>query len=74
MSALKYFMKIDIVKQPVEGYCQSALLGPRAKTEVEAFVALVCTSTNDSRPLTGGTNLIWTVVDCSGSLQVPDHA
>ena len=30
-------------------------------TEVEAH--LVCTSTDDGRPLTGGTNLIWTVVD-----------
>ena len=38
--------------------------GPRAKTtEVEAHVALVCASTDDGRPLTGGTNLIWTVVD-----------
>ena len=38
--------------------------GPRAKkTEVEARVVLVCVSTKDSRPLTGGTNLIWMVVD-----------
>ena len=38
--------------------------GPGAKaTEVEARVALVCASTDDGRPLTGGTNLIWTVVD-----------
>ena len=38
--------------------------GPGAKTtEVEAHVALVCVSTDDSRPLTGGTNLIWTVVN-----------
>ena len=44
--------------------------GPGAKTtEVEARVALVCASTDDGRPLTGGTNLIWTVVDwvASGS-------
>ena len=44
--------------------------GPGAKiTEVEARVALVCASTNDGRPLIGGTNLIWTVVDwvASGS-------
>ena len=39
------------------------------RTEVEAHVALVCTSTYDGRPLTGGTSLIWTVVDwvASGS-------
>ena len=43
--------------------------GPGAKTtEVEARVALVYASTDDGRPLTGGTNLIRTVVD--GSLQV----
>ena len=44
--------------------------GPGAKTtEVEARMALVCASTDDGRPLTGGTNLIWTVVDwvASGS-------
>ena len=47
--------------------------GPGVKmTEVEAHVALVCASTNDGRPLTGGTNLIWMVV--TGSLQVVDHA
>ena len=43
---------------------------PGAKTtEVEAHVALVCASTDDGRLLTGGTNLIWTVVDwvASGS-------
>ena len=40
--------------------------GPGEKTtEVEALVALVCASTDDSRPLTGGANLIWTVVDYS---------
>ena len=37
--------------------------GPRAKmTEIEARMALVCASTDNSRPLTGGTNLIWTVL------------
>ena len=42
--------------------------GPGVKmTEVEARVALVCASTVDSRPLTAGTNLIWTVVDCVAS-------
>ena len=39
--------------------------------EVEARVALVCASTDDGRrrPLTGGINLIWAVVDwvASGS-------
>ena len=40
--------------------------GPGAKTtEVEARVALVCASTDDGRPLTGGANLIWKVVDYS---------
>ena len=33
-------------------------------TEVEARVALVCASTDNGRQLTGGTNLVWTVVDC----------
>ena len=38
--------------------------GPETKmTEVEARMAPVCASTNDGRPLTSGTNLIWTVVD-----------
>ena len=38
--------------------------GPGAKTtEVEARVALVGASTDDGRPLTGGSNLVWTVVD-----------
>ena len=42
-------------------------------TEVQARVALVYVSTDDGRPLTGGTNLIcrqW----LTGSLQVADHA
>ena len=48
--------------------------GPGAKTtEVEARVALVCASTNDGRQLKGGTNLVWTVVDCV-TLQVAGHA
>ena len=65
MSAFKYFTKIDIVcVKHVKGYCQSVALGTRVKTiEVEAGVALVCASTDDGRPLTGSTNLIWTVVD-----------
>ena len=38
--------------------------GPGVKsTEVEARVALVCASTDDGRPLTASTDLIWTVVD-----------
>ena len=32
-------------------------------TEVEACVVLVCAYTDDGRPLTGDTKLIWTVVD-----------
>ena len=36
--------------------------GPGAKTtEIEARVTLVCASTDDGRPLTGGINLIWMV-------------
>ena len=43
-------------------------MGPRPKTtEVEARMALVCASTDDGRPLTGGTNLIGKVVDCVAS-------
>ena len=34
-------------------------------TEVKACVTLVCASTNDGRPLTGDTHLIWTVVRVS---------
>ena len=42
--------------------------GPGAKTtEVESHVELVCASTDDGRSLTGGTNLIGTVVDCVAS-------
>ena len=50
--------------------------GPGAKTsDVEARVALVCASTDDGRPLTGGTSLIWTVVEVvTGLLQVAGHA
>ena len=51
--------------RPVESYCQSAALSTRRKTtEVKALVALVCASTDDGRPLIGGTNLIsWSTVD-----------
>ena len=38
-------------------------------TEVEAHVALVCASTDNSKLLTGGTNLIWMVVDWVGHAQ-----
>ena len=59
MSAFKYFTKTDIMKhkhvRPVEGYGQST--GAKM-TEVEAHVALVCTSTDDIRPFTAGTNLM----------------
>ena len=76
MSAFKYFTKIDIAYRDIVkhvkasggllsecsvDYCQSAA----KTTEVEARVALVCASTDDGRPLTGGANLIWTVVDYS---------
>ena len=36
--------------RPVEGYCRVQYRGPEAKTiEVEACVALICASTDDSR-------------------------
>ena len=43
---------VAIKQQQIHGSCNWS-----------AHVALVCASTNDGRPLTGGTNLIWTVVD-----------
>ena len=59
MSIFKYFTKIDVkCVRPVEGYCQCADQGRKAKTtEVEAHMALICASTNDGRPLTGGPNI-----------------
>ena len=65
----KYFTKIDIVKHVklsggLLSECSVRDPEQRAKrTEVVARVVLVCISTKDSRPLTGGTNLIWMVVD-----------
>ena len=77
MCAFKYFTKIDIVKlvKASGGLLSECSVGdPRAKTtEVEARVALVCASTDDGRPLTGGTNLIWTVVDWVASGSGPMH-
>ena len=75
MSTFKYFTKIDIailcVKhvKPASGRLLSESRPGAKTTEVEACVALVCASTDDGRSLTGGTNLIWTVVDwvASGS-------
>ena len=60
----------DRYRKACEGQWRAAVRvqrhGPGAKTtEVEAHVALVCASTGDGRPLTGGANLIWTVVDYS---------
>ena len=46
----------------MEGYYLSDTSGPGMKTtEVKVRMALVCASTNDGRPLTGGINLIWMV-------------
>ena len=56
MSAFKYFTKIDIVVR-----MQRQRPGVKM-TKVQARVALVCASTDDSRPLTGSTNMP-TVVD-----------
>ena len=57
------FTKINIEKQ-WRATVQVQRQEPRAMmTELEARMALVCASTDDSRPLTGCTNLIWTVVN-----------
>ena len=46
------------------GHIRMQCRRPGAKTtEVEARMALVCASTDDGRPLTSDTNLIWTVVE-----------
>ena len=79
MSAFKYFTKIDIACEASEGHAQWRATvrvqrrGPGVKTiEVEARVALVCASTDDGRPPTGGTNLYgWWL---TGSFQVAGHA
>ena len=58
------------------GERQNATSETRTKTtEVEARMALVCASTDDGRPLTSGTNLIWTVVEwfTSGSISNCDE-
>ena len=60
MSAFKYFTKIDV--KASGGLLSECSVGD-PEGEVEARVALVCASTDDGRPLTGGTNLIWTMVD-----------
>ena len=56
MSAFKYFTKVDIV---VGMQSQKSEV---KTTKVQACMALVCASTDDSRPLTGSTNMS-TVVD-----------
>ena len=47
--------------------CQSAVSATRSKDDwswsMRGNLILVCASTDDSRPLTGSTNLIWIVVD-----------
>ena len=73
MSAFKYFTKIDIVqREACEGQLKpGGLLSEcsvrdpeqRRLFEVEARVPLVCASTDNGRPFTGSTRLIWTVVD-----------
>ena len=63
MSAFKYFAKLD-VKHVRPATVRVQYQGPGVKTtEVEARMALVCASTDNGRPLTGGANLIRTVVD-----------
>ena len=59
------FMKIDIVKQwrATIRHVRVQRQEPRAMmTELEARLALVPASTDDGRLLTGGTNLISTVM------------
>ena len=49
--------------------------GPGAKTtEVEARMGLVCASTDDGRSFTGGTNLVWMVVDWVGQVMHKWHS
>ena len=66
----KIFVGNGAADEACEGHWRAAVSvqhrGPGVKTtEVEAPMALVCASANNSRPLTDGTNLIWTVVDGS---------
>ena len=72
MSTIKYFMKIKYVKATqwkAIARDRYLILTSRLQcrglktTKVEACVALVCASTGNSRLLTGGPNLIRTVVD-----------
>ena len=64
MSVFKYFTKIDVKHVRPVDTVRVQYRGLKAKTtEVEARVALICASTDDSRPLIGRLNLIQTVVD-----------
>ena len=44
----------------------------RGSEQRRLHVALVCVSTDNGRPLTGSTNLIWTVVDWLLQVAGPD--
>ena len=73
MSAFKYFRKIDIVKhvKASEGLLSECSIGVPEQRKLKHGTGLA--SNDDGRPLTGGTNLIWMVVELmwlTGSLQV----
>ena len=74
MSAFQYFTKIDIVKhvKASGGLLSEYSIGDPEQRQLKlkhAWHWFVRASTNDGRPLIGGTNLIWMVVDwvASGS-------
>ena len=77
MSAFQYFTKIDIVKhvKASGGLLSEYSIGDPEQKQLKlkhAWHWFVCASTNDGRPLIGGTNLIgWWLI---GSLQVAGHA
>ena len=59
MSVFKYFTKIDVkhVPEASGGLLSECSIGDPKRgqaAEVEAHVALICASTDDGRPLTGG--------------------
>ena len=76
VGASLHFTKIDIVREACEGQWRvsECSVGDLERRRLKfAHMVLVCASTDDGRPLTGGTNLIcrqWS----AGSLWVADHA
>ena len=75
MSAFKYFTKIEACEGQWKATVRVQSQGPGAKTtEVEAHMRLVCASTDDGRLFTGGTNLVWMVVDWVGQVMHKWHS